>query len=54
MITTSVVAGVTVVAASFFGGKRVGGALAAAELVLLTSRIRSVLAMRQAHVEVKG
>eukprot|EP00752_Nemacystus_decipiens_P014610 g13009.t2 len=59
MMTTSVVAGASVVAASFFGGKRAGRALAAAELGLLISRIHSVVSMRrlarkQALVEMKG
>ncbi|CAB1097530.1 unnamed protein product [Ectocarpus sp. CCAP 1310/34] len=47
MAATVTVAGASVAAASFFGGKRAGGALAATEALILTSRFRKALAVRR-------
>lgn len=47
MATAVTVAGVSVAAASCFGGKRAGGALAAAEATVLACRVRKALAMRR-------
>eukprot|EP00903_Cladosiphon_okamuranus_P017623 g16233.t1 len=47
MATTVTVAGASVAAVSFLGGKRAGGALAATEAVLLASRFHKAAAMRR-------
>lgn len=41
------VAGASVAAASFFGGRRAGGALAAAEATVLACQVRKAVAMRR-------
>eukprot|EP00752_Nemacystus_decipiens_P002264 g2145.t1 len=48
MATTVTIAGASVAAASFYGGKRAGGALAATEAVVLAARFRKAFAMRPA------
>ncbi len=45
MATTFTLAGATVAAATFYGGKRAGGALAATEVVLLTHRFQKAVSM---------
>eukprot|EP00752_Nemacystus_decipiens_P016793 g15030.t1 len=47
MAATLTAAGASVAAASFFGGKRAGGALAVTEATVLACRIRKAIAMRQ-------
>ena len=49
MATTVTIAGATVAAASFYGGKRAGGALAATEAAVLASRFRKAFAMRRVN-----
>eukprot|EP00903_Cladosiphon_okamuranus_P010228 g9687.t1 len=48
MTATIAVAGASIAAAAFYGGKRAGGALAATEAVVLASRFRKAVAMRRA------
>lgn len=47
MATTVTIAGASVAAASFYGGKRAGGALAATEAVVLATRFRKAVTMRR-------
>lgn len=47
MATTITIAGASVAATSFLGGKRAGGALAATEALVLGSRFREAVAMRR-------
>ena len=47
MATAVAVGGASVVAAAFFGGKRIGGALAATEVAVLGYRLRKTLATKR-------
>ena len=47
MAATLTVAGASVAAASFYGGKRAGGVVAATEAVVLASRVRKAIVMRR-------
>lgn len=46
MATAATLAGASVAAATFLGGKRAGGALAATEVAALGYRIHTIVAMR--------